>query len=110
MTPYDATHLGHAANYLAFDLVNRAWRESGHRVRYVQNVTDVDDPLLERAKKTGQDWAEARSARDAALPRGHGSVVDHPARRVCRRRRVDSASGRLGTTTAGPRGRLRRRR
>jgi L-cysteine:1D-myo-inositol 2-amino-2-deoxy-alpha-D-glucopyranoside ligase len=58
ITPYDATHLGHAATYLAFDLLNRAWRDAGHRVRYVQNVTDVDDPLLERAAKTGEDWRE----------------------------------------------------
>jgi L-cysteine:1D-myo-inositol 2-amino-2-deoxy-alpha-D-glucopyranoside ligase len=56
ITPYDATHLGHAATYLAFDLLNRAWRNAGHRVRYVQNVTDVDDPLLERAEATGEDW------------------------------------------------------
>lgn len=56
ITPYDATHLGHAATYLAFDLAIRAWRESGQQVRYVQNVTDVDDPLLERATATGQDW------------------------------------------------------
>jgi L-cysteine:1D-myo-inositol 2-amino-2-deoxy-alpha-D-glucopyranoside ligase len=58
ITPYDATHLGHASTYLAFDLVNRAWRESGREVLYVQNVTDVDDPLLERAVATGQDWRE----------------------------------------------------
>jgi L-cysteine:1D-myo-inositol 2-amino-2-deoxy-alpha-D-glucopyranoside ligase len=56
ITPYDATHLGHAATYVAFDLLNRAWRSAGHRVRYVQNVTDVDDPLLERADATGEDW------------------------------------------------------
>jgi L-cysteine:1D-myo-inositol 2-amino-2-deoxy-alpha-D-glucopyranoside ligase len=56
ITPYDATHLGHAATYLAFDLVNRVWRDAGHEVRYVQNVTDVDDPLLERAADTGEDW------------------------------------------------------
>jgi L-cysteine:1D-myo-inositol 2-amino-2-deoxy-alpha-D-glucopyranoside ligase len=56
ITPYDATHLGHAATYLAFDLVERAWRDAGHEVHYVQNVTDVDDPLLERAKQTGEDW------------------------------------------------------
>ncbi|MEP6815298.1 MAG: cysteine--1-D-myo-inosityl 2-amino-2-deoxy-alpha-D-glucopyranoside ligase [Marmoricola sp.] len=56
ITPYDATHLGHAATYVAFDLLNRAWRSAGHGVRYVQNVTDVDDPLLERATATGQDW------------------------------------------------------
>jgi L-cysteine:1D-myo-inositol 2-amino-2-deoxy-alpha-D-glucopyranoside ligase len=58
ITPYDATHLGHAATYVAFDLLNRAWRSAGHDVRYVQNVTDVDDPLLERAVETGQDWTE----------------------------------------------------
>jgi L-cysteine:1D-myo-inositol 2-amino-2-deoxy-alpha-D-glucopyranoside ligase len=58
ITPYDATHLGHAATYVAFDLVNRIWRDAGHRVRYVQNVTDVDDPLLERATRDGIDWRE----------------------------------------------------
>jgi L-cysteine:1D-myo-inositol 2-amino-2-deoxy-alpha-D-glucopyranoside ligase len=56
ITPYDATHMGHAATYVAFDLAVRAWLEAGHRVRYVQNVTDVDDPLLERARSTGEDW------------------------------------------------------
>src|SRR5688500_12505282 len=58
ITPYDATHVGHAATYVAFDLLNRAWRDAGHEVSYVQNVTDVDDPLLERATATGVDWAE----------------------------------------------------
>ncbi|MXQ67765.1 cysteine--1-D-myo-inosityl 2-amino-2-deoxy-alpha-D-glucopyranoside ligase [Actinomadura rayongensis] len=56
ITPYDATHLGHANTYLAFDLVNRVWRDLGHDVHYVQNATDVDDPLLERAERTGEDW------------------------------------------------------
>ena len=56
ITPYDATHMGHAATYVAFDLVNRAWRDAGHDVRYVQNVTDIDDPLLERAVERGEDW------------------------------------------------------
>ncbi|MDT4937178.1 MAG: L-cysteine:1D-myo-inositol 2-amino-2-deoxy-alpha-D-glucopyranoside ligase, partial [Pseudonocardiales bacterium] len=56
ITPYDATHLGHAATYLTFDLVQRVLRDSGHAVRYVQNVTDVDDPLLERAAHTGENW------------------------------------------------------
>jgi L-cysteine:1D-myo-inositol 2-amino-2-deoxy-alpha-D-glucopyranoside ligase len=58
ITPYDATHMGHAASYVAFDLLNRAWRDAGQRVSYVQNVTDVDDPLLERAAATGVDWKE----------------------------------------------------
>ncbi|MDN5892605.1 MAG: cysteine--1-D-myo-inosityl 2-amino-2-deoxy-alpha-D-glucopyranoside ligase [Nocardioides sp.] len=58
ITPYDATHMGHAATYLAFDLLNRAWRNAGHDVHYVQNVTDIDDPLLERAKKVNVAWEE----------------------------------------------------
>ena len=58
ITPYDATHMGHAASYVAFDLLNRAWRDAGQQVSYVQNVTDVDDPLLERAALTGVDWRE----------------------------------------------------
>ncbi|CAM2761978.1 cysteine--1-D-myo-inosityl 2-amino-2-deoxy-alpha-D-glucopyranoside ligase [Skermania piniformis] len=58
ITPYDATHLGHAATYLTFDLVHRLWRDAGHEVRYVQNVTDVDDPLFERAERDGLDWRE----------------------------------------------------
>ena len=61
ITPYDATHLGHAATYLAFDLIYRIWRDNGHRVRYVQNVTDVDDPLFERAARDGVDWRDLGS-------------------------------------------------
>ena|SRR5437868_10374807 len=56
ITPYDATHIGHANTYVTFDLVNRVWRDRGHRVHYVQNATDVDDPLLERAQQIGEDW------------------------------------------------------
>lgn len=58
ITPYDATHLGHAATYLTFDLINRYLRASGSEVRYVQNITDIDDPLLERAKRDGVDWTD----------------------------------------------------
>ncbi len=61
ITPYDATHLGHAATYLTFDLVNRVLRDGGHDVHYVQNVTDVDDPLFERAARDGVDWRELGS-------------------------------------------------
>ncbi len=58
ITPYDATHIGHANTYLAFDLLNRVWLDAGLDVNYVQNVTDVDDPLLERAQATGVDWSD----------------------------------------------------
>jgi L-cysteine:1D-myo-inositol 2-amino-2-deoxy-alpha-D-glucopyranoside ligase len=66
ITPYDATHLGHAFTYVTFDLINRVWRDAGHDVHYVQNVTDIDDPLLERAVATGQDWREIAD-RETAL-------------------------------------------
>lgn len=58
ITPYDATHMGHAATYVAFDLLNRAWLDAGYDVSFVQNVTDVDDPLLERAAQTGVEWEQ----------------------------------------------------
>jgi len=58
ITPYDATHLGHAATYLAFDLVQRVWLDNGHQVHFVQNITDIDDPLLERAARDNIDWHE----------------------------------------------------
>jgi L-cysteine:1D-myo-inositol 2-amino-2-deoxy-alpha-D-glucopyranoside ligase len=66
ITPYDATHLGHAGTYLTFDLLLRAWAASGRIVEYVQNVTDVDDPLLERASMTGEDW-QALARRETQL-------------------------------------------
>ncbi|WIV56289.1 cysteine--1-D-myo-inosityl 2-amino-2-deoxy-alpha-D-glucopyranoside ligase [Amycolatopsis nalaikhensis] len=66
ITPYDATHLGHAATYLAFDLVHRLWRDGGHDVHYVQNVTDLDEPLLERAERDHEDWM-ALGRRETAL-------------------------------------------
>jgi L-cysteine:1D-myo-inositol 2-amino-2-deoxy-alpha-D-glucopyranoside ligase len=58
ITPYDATHIGHANTYVAFDLLVRAWRDAGQAVTYASNVTDVDDPLLERAAATGVDWRD----------------------------------------------------
>ena len=66
ITPYDATHIGHANTYVSFDLVQRVWADAGHDVHYVQNVTDIDDPLLERATATGQDW-RAVADREIAL-------------------------------------------
>ena len=58
ITPYDATHLGHAATYVTFDLAHRVLLDMGLDVHYVQNVTDIDDPLLERAQRDGVDWRE----------------------------------------------------
>lgn len=58
ITPYDATHLGHAFTYLAFDIMQRAWRDAGIETVYAQNITDIDDPLLERAQATNVDWQD----------------------------------------------------
>ncbi|WP_156721624.1 cysteine--1-D-myo-inosityl 2-amino-2-deoxy-alpha-D-glucopyranoside ligase [Streptomyces apocyni] len=66
ITPYDATHMGHAATYNAFDLVQRVWLDNKRQVHYVQNVTDVDDPLLERAERDGEDWT-VLAERETAL-------------------------------------------
>jgi L-cysteine:1D-myo-inositol 2-amino-2-deoxy-alpha-D-glucopyranoside ligase len=97
ITPYDATHLGHAATYLAFDTLQRLWRDAGLAVHYAQNVTDVDDPLLERAAATGVDWRtlaedQVQLFRDdmeslAVIPPDHyvavTEVIDEIAAAVC---------------------------
>ncbi len=66
ITPYDATHLGHAATYLTFDLINRYLRLTGRAIEYVQNITDVDDPLLERAQRDNVEW-ESLAANQISL-------------------------------------------
>ncbi len=76
ITPYDATHLGHALTYVNFDLVQRALLDAGVEVSYVQNVTDVDEPLLERAERDGIDW------RDLALAETERFRQDMTALRV----------------------------
>jgi L-cysteine:1D-myo-inositol 2-amino-2-deoxy-alpha-D-glucopyranoside ligase len=58
ITPYDATHIGHAATYVLFDVIHRFWLATGRSVKYVQNVTDIDDPLLERAARDAVDWQQ----------------------------------------------------
>jgi len=62
ITPYDATHLGHAATYLIFDVIIRYLKASGAEVKFVQNITDIDDPLLERAVRDGVNWQELASS------------------------------------------------
>ncbi|MEZ4732826.1 MAG: cysteine--tRNA ligase [Caldilineaceae bacterium] len=56
ITPYDTTHLGHAFTYVVNDILVRFLEYSGHQVRYVQNVTDIDDDILRKAKEVGEDW------------------------------------------------------
>ena len=58
VTPYDTTHLGHARTFLVFDVLVRYLEAKGRRVRYAQNVTDVDESILKRAARDGVDWRE----------------------------------------------------
>ncbi len=58
VTPYDTTHLGHARTYLVFDVLLRHLRRTVRAVRYVQNVTDVDESILRRARELGTDHRE----------------------------------------------------
>jgi L-cysteine:1D-myo-inositol 2-amino-2-deoxy-alpha-D-glucopyranoside ligase len=58
ITPYDSTHLGHAATYLSYDLLVRRLEELGHDVRLVRNVTDVDDSILPKARELGVPYLE----------------------------------------------------
>jgi L-cysteine:1D-myo-inositol 2-amino-2-deoxy-alpha-D-glucopyranoside ligase len=58
VTPYDTTHLGHARTFLTFDVIARLLEATGHPVRYVQNVTDIDESILQRAARDGVGWRE----------------------------------------------------
>jgi L-cysteine:1D-myo-inositol 2-amino-2-deoxy-alpha-D-glucopyranoside ligase len=62
ITPYDSTHLGHAATYLTYDLLIRRLEELGHDVRMVRNVTDVDDSILPKARELGVPFLELAEA------------------------------------------------
>ncbi len=65
ITPYDATHLGHAATYLTYDVVQRRLRDLGHETRCVRNVTDVDDDLLRKARELGIHYLDLAAAETA---------------------------------------------
>jgi L-cysteine:1D-myo-inositol 2-amino-2-deoxy-alpha-D-glucopyranoside ligase len=58
ITPYDTTHLGHAFTYMMFDVLYRYFKLQKYQVNYTQNVTDIDDDILKKAKAVGKDWKE----------------------------------------------------
>jgi L-cysteine:1D-myo-inositol 2-amino-2-deoxy-alpha-D-glucopyranoside ligase len=62
ITPYDATHLGHAATYLTYDVLQRRLRDRGHETRCVRNVTDVDDDILRKARELGVHYLDLAAA------------------------------------------------
>jgi len=65
ITPYDSTHMGHAATYVVYDVLQRRLIDEGHEVRCVRNITDVDDPLLEKAKELGVHYLDLAAAETA---------------------------------------------
>jgi L-cysteine:1D-myo-inositol 2-amino-2-deoxy-alpha-D-glucopyranoside ligase len=65
ITPYDATHVGHAALYLTFDVLQRRLRDRGHETRCVRNVTDVDDDILRKARELGVHYLDLAAAETA---------------------------------------------
>ncbi len=69
VTPYDTTHLGHARCYVVFDLLQRYLRYHGYPVRYVQNVTDVDDDILRKAREVGIPYEQLRDVNLAIFRR-----------------------------------------
>jgi L-cysteine:1D-myo-inositol 2-amino-2-deoxy-alpha-D-glucopyranoside ligase len=65
ITPYDATHLGHAATYLTYDVLQRRLRDRGHDTRCVRNITDVDDDILRKARELGVHYLDLAAAETA---------------------------------------------
>ncbi len=65
ITPYDATHLGHASTFLTYDVVIRRLIDRGHAVRCVRNVTDVDDPLFAKARELGVHYLDLAAGEEA---------------------------------------------
>ena len=69
ITPYDATHLGHAATFLVYDVVQRRLIDLGHEVKCVRNVTDVDDPLFAKARELGVHYLDLAAGEEARFNR-----------------------------------------
>ena len=69
ITPYDATHLGHAATFIAYDVLQRRLIDMGHTVKCVRNVTDVDDPLFAKAREFGVHYLDLAAGEEARFER-----------------------------------------
>ena len=69
ITPYDATHLGHAATFVSYDVLQRRLIDLGHTVKCVRNVTDVDDPLFAKARELGVHYLDLAAGEEARFER-----------------------------------------
>jgi L-cysteine:1D-myo-inositol 2-amino-2-deoxy-alpha-D-glucopyranoside ligase len=101
ITPYDSTHIGHAATYLAYDTLIRLWLDAGYDVHYVQNSTDVDDPLLERALARSVDWRELAANQTDRFRRDMESLaVIPPDHYIAVTERIDQIAAAVETLAA----------
>ena len=82
ITPYDATHLGHAAAYLTYDVLQRRLRDRGHDTKCVRNITDVDDDLLRKARELGVHYLDLAAA-ETASPRCKSPASASDCSRTC---------------------------
>ena len=80
ITPYDATHLGHAATFIAYDVLQRRLIDKGHTVRCVRNVTDVDDPLFAKARELGVHYLDLAAGEEARFERDMEALNALPVR------------------------------
>ena len=79
ITPYDATHLGHASTFLFYDILQRRLIDLGHTVRCVRNVTDVDDPLFAKARELGVHYLDLAAGEEARFNRDMEALEMLPA-------------------------------
>ena len=105
ITPYDSTHLGHAATYLTYDLLIRRLEELGHEVRMVRNVTDVDDSILPKARELGVPYLELAEAELARFRSDMEALGMRPP--VAEPRATESIDGMIDMVDRAPRRRPR---
>src|SRR5947199_9635007 len=79
ITPYDSTHLGHAATYVTYDLLIRRLEDLGHEPRMVRNITDVDDSILPKARELGVPYLELAEAEMARFRSDMDALEVRPA-------------------------------
>ncbi len=79
ITPYDATHLGHASTFLFYDILQRRLIDLGHTIRCVRNVTDVDDPLFAKARELGVHYLDLAAGEEARFNRDMEALEMLPA-------------------------------
>src|SRR5437764_7444941 len=91
ITPYDSTHLGHAATYLTYDILIRRLEELGHDVRMVRNVTDVDDSILPKARELGVHYLELAASEIARFHADLDALEMRPA--IAEPRATDAIDG-----------------